>query len=451
MPTEEEIRRYPFQIMNKLILLLIRKTLEIDLERLISDNDALLVKSQQLSFRVKDTEKEIAYYRRLVAQLRKELSQAKENARQTQQEKEAIARSLLVAEHETQNVLETLATRPAPDIPQTETDIEAEPVAPEPQPEEKEPKCPTPTTGQPPEILFGDEPAETPTIEPQEEIPTDPEQRVKLQLKEQASQYPYIQITRTTAPGKPLFFPSESVGLKVELFTWGIEGQELMSDENVFIPYDETGDIKGIASPYIASTAEAEEIPNALLTAMKDRHPIRISYKDRNGRTAERTLSHICYASSGNSRTLDEGHIMGRSPHAGESRAFAVSNIQTVHTFGCVTPASELTEALLRNMRQALFTQRPEITIALSVALSDDTKKTPSVKELTGHALIMTGHNQEALKTYISVNKDADVGNGKTWKTAISSDLDEFIRLGIHRDVFSQLKEALCEDYWGLE
>ena len=47
--------------MNKLLLHLIRKLTDVDVEKLQDDNESLLIRNQQLSFEVKDVNKEAAY------------------------------------------------------------------------------------------------------------------------------------------------------------------------------------------------------------------------------------------------------------------------------------------------------------------------------------------------------------------------------------------------------
>ena len=62
--------------MGKFTFHLIKKLTGIDIEQLQNDNEALLIKNQQLSFEVKDANKEATYKRTQLTETQEELSLA---------------------------------------------------------------------------------------------------------------------------------------------------------------------------------------------------------------------------------------------------------------------------------------------------------------------------------------------------------------------------------------
>lgn len=70
--------------MGKFTFHLIKKLTGIDIEQLQNDNEALLIKNQQLSFEVKDANKEATYKRTQLTETQEELSLAQTELTQLQ-------------------------------------------------------------------------------------------------------------------------------------------------------------------------------------------------------------------------------------------------------------------------------------------------------------------------------------------------------------------------------
>ena len=92
------------------------------------------------------------------------------------------------------------------------------------------------------------------------------------------------------------------VHLKNGLFDWGVEGHELILDEEFYIPNEEISRIEGMKNPYstpeitcdFSNEGNGPEVAETLLTAICCYHPVRITYKDKNGRISLRHLHYIC-------------------------------------------------------------------------------------------------------------------------------------------------------------
>lgn len=61
---------------------------------------------------------------------------------------------------------------------------------------------------------------------------------MKARLEESTLHYPYTRITSETN-GCQYIYESRTLQLKAELFIWGVEGKEVVLEENHFIPYNE--------------------------------------------------------------------------------------------------------------------------------------------------------------------------------------------------------------------
>lgn len=459
--------------MNRLIYYLIKKTLDVDIERLQTDHDILFTKNQQLSFRIKDADKEVNYRRSALNEVRKELAHARQTVEQLQQEVMAMAQALKASEQETQGVINELTalqesllrqeetphpTEETAPVPTEETPIPIEETTPAETPEPAVEEVPDESTLIEFECSEDDETVNAAEISPNTEetpdnTPVDIEQQTKSTLQEALSHSPYLRI-RSTQSETPCLFCSKDSALKTELFTWGLEGKELIADSTVFIPYDEIESIEGVESPYVITTNKAEEIPDILLKAMCESRPIHIAYKDRNGRTAEKSLCHLSFASltvQHKYAVLDDKHVMAKSSPSDVARSIAVASIVSVAVFDCVMSDRKTTDALANNMRQALFACRPAVAEAILHALPDDEKAKPEIIAAKAHLLVMKEDYKTALKTYLSMKAEQKVDDSRTWGELNSADIAAFIHLGVNEEQFTQLQEALCEECWGMD
>lgn len=131
-------------------------------------------------------------------------------------------------------------------------------------------------------------------------------QEMKARLEESTLHYPYTRITSETN-GCQYIYESRTLQLKAELFIWGVEGKEVVLEENHFIPYNEIAKIEGLETPFatdvmtcdFSEEGNGEEVAEALLMAICCYHPIHITYRDKNGRISERNLYWICFQPQG--------------------------------------------------------------------------------------------------------------------------------------------------------
>lgn len=235
-------------------------------------------------------------------------------------------------------------------------------------------------------------------LEPQEEknietshqesssIPSSSQKETKEKLQTLTEKYAYIRIT--TARKSQCIFASKKIHIKNGLFDWGIEGQELILDEEHYIPNDEIIRMEGIDNPYSTSEITCDfsnegngaEVAETLLTAICCYHPIRITYKDKNGRISLRHLHYICFQPQASnyslpyanmfqemlSDNLDTDHIAAICAHHPEARTFIINQIQTIQVFDAFVTTQEGLKALQEGIRLANEDGQTELSELLS-------------------------------------------------------------------------------------
>ena len=163
------------------------------------------------------------------------------------------------------------------------------------QPEEPAPTVVTPT----PEEPTTDEPSEATSA--QGDI-VEAYQEMKEKLAESTHKHPYTRITTLTDGSQHLYL-SKTLGLKAELFVWGVEGKDIVLDEPYFIPYNDIASIEGLDTPFatepmacdFSEEGNATEVAETLLTAICRYQPVRVTYRDKNGRISDRNLYWISF------------------------------------------------------------------------------------------------------------------------------------------------------------
>lgn len=335
---------------------------------------------------------------------------------------------------------------------------EEEEIAEQPKQEEPEPQPEKPAEQPKPK----EEPAEHPTdiVEAYQEM--------KAKLEEATLKFPYTRIT--CAPdSRQYIYDSHTLGLKAELFVWGIEGKEMILDEYHFIPYDEIDQIEGLDTIYsteqITNSVEDDvtAIAETLLAAICASRPVHVTYRDKNGRISEKNLYWLCFQPADKriirlpydnmfddmfEEKIDPEHIVAMSAHNGEPRIFIISQILSIQVFDCFFSNTRGAKAFTEAMRTAIRHEQPEAAEVIYNTLPDKLKETPKVVSSLANTYLLQGEYEKAVKLYLSLSPDQVVEGRTGWADYNLREFDELIRRGIEPEAFMQLKEALKEEGW---
>lgn len=307
-----------------------------------------------------------------------------------------------------------------------------------------------------------EEPAEHPTdiVEAYQEM--------KAKLEEATLKFPYTRIT--CAPdSRQYIYDSHTLGLKAELFVWGIEGKEMILDEYHFIPYDEIDQIEGLDTIYsteqITNSVEDDvtAIAETLLAAICASRPVHVTYRDKNGRISEKNLYWLCFQPADKriirlpydnmfddmfEEKIDPEHIVAMSAHNGEPRIFIISQILSIQVFDCFFSNTRGVKTITEAMRTAIRHEQPEAAEVIYNTLPDKLKETPKVVSSLANTYLLQGEYEKAVKLYLSLSPNQTVEGRTGWADYNLKEFDELIRRGIEPEAFMQLKEALKEEGW---
>lgn len=307
-----------------------------------------------------------------------------------------------------------------------------------------------------------EEPAEHPTdiVEAYQEM--------KAKLEEATLKFPYTRIT--CAPdSRQYIYDSHTLGLKAELFVWGIEGKEMILDEYHFIPYDEIDQIEGLDTIYsteqITNSVEDDvtTIAETLLAAICASRPVHVTYRDKNGRISEKNLYWLCFQPADKriirlpydnmfddmfEEKIDPEHIVAMSAHNGEPRIFIISQILSIQVFDCFFSNARGVKNITEAMRTAIRHEQPEAAEVIYNTLPDKLKETPKVVSSLANTYLLQGEYEKAVKLYLSLSPNQKVEGRTGWADYNLREFDELIRRGIEPEAFMQLKEALKEEGW---
>lgn len=384
-----------------------------------------------------------------------EAAEEEEAAAEEEEKEEETVASEKEAEKEAEE--ETATETEEPEEPETEktavAEEEAKAETEEPEQEEEEP------TEQPEQK---EEPAEHPTdiVEAYQEM--------KAKLEEATLKFPYTRIT--CAPdSRQYIYDSHTLGLKAELFVWGIEGKEMILDESHFIPYDEIDQIEGLDTIYsteqITNSVEDDvtAIAETLLAAICASRPVHVTYRDKNGRISEKNLYWLCFQPADKriirlpydnmfddmfEEKIDPEHIVAMSAHNGEPRIFIISQILSIQVFDCFFSNARGVKAITEAMRTAIRHEQAEAAEVIYNTLPDKLKETPKVVSSLANTYLLQGEYEKAVKLYLSLSPNQTVEGRTGWADYNLREFDELIRRGIEPEAFMQLKEALKEEGW---
>lgn len=373
-------------------------------------------------------------------------------------EKEEEETTTETEEPETEEKDETAAAEEEAEKEAEQPEQKEEEIAEQPKQEEPEPQPEKPAEQPKPK----EEPAEHPTdiVEAYQEM--------KAKLEEATLKFPYTRIT--CAPdSRQYIYDSHTLGLKAELFVWGIEGKEMILDEYHFIPYDEIDQIEGLDTIYsteqITNSVEDDvtAIAETLLAAICASCPVHVTYRDKNGRISEKNLYWLCFQPADKriirlpydnmfddmfEEKIDPEHIVAMSAHNGEPRIFIISQILSIQVFDCFFSNTRGVKAITEAMRTAIRHEQPEAAEVIYNTLPDKLKETPKVVSSLANTYLLQGEYEKAVKLYLSLSPDQVVEGRTGWADYNLREFDELIRRGIEPEAFMQLKEALKEEGW---
>ena len=295
-------------------------------------------------------------------------------------------------------------------------------------------------------------------------------QEMKARLEESTLHYPYTRITSETN-GCQYIYESRTLQLKAELFIWGVEGKEVVLEENHFIPYNEIAKIEGLETPFatdvmtcdFSEEGNGEEVAEALLMAICCYHPIHITYRDKNGRISERNLYWICFQPQGISSVrlpyekifrdmfdgeIDTDHIMAMCAHTPVPRIFIINQILSIQLYDAFVTTRKGIDIQIDGMYYAVLASQSEAADMIYKCLPEQFKKLPAVISYRAHYWMLEGDYQKAMKLYLSFAPDTEVEKGKTWAAMNIANFDKFIDNDVEAEKFLQLKEALKEEGW---
>ena len=290
-------------------------------------------------------------------------------------------------------------------------------------------------------------------------------QEMKARLEESTLHYPYTRITSETN-GCQYIYESRTLQLKAELFIWGVEGKEVVLEENHFIPYNEIAKIEGMETPFatdvmtcdFSEEGNGEEVAEALLMAICCYHPIHITYRDKNGRISERNLYWICFQPQGISSVrlpyekifrdmfdgeIDTDHIMAMCAHTPVPRIFIINQILSIQIYDAFVTTRKGIDTQIDGMYYAVLASQSEAADMIYKCLPEQFKKLPAVISYRAHYWMLEGDYQKAMKLYLSFAPDTEVEKGKTWAAMNIANFDKFIDNDVEAERFLQLKEAL--------
>ena len=291
---------------------------------------------------------------------------------------------------------------------------------------------------------------------------------MKAKLEEATLKFPYTRIT--CAPdSRQYIYDSHTLGLKAELFVWGIEGKEMILDEYHFIPYDEIDQIEGLDTIYsteqITNSVEDDvtAIAETLLAAICASRPVHVTYRDKNGRISEKNLYWLCFQPADKriirlpydnmfddmfEEKIDPEHIVAMSAHNGEPRIFIISQILSIQVFDCFFSNARGVKTITEAMRTAIRHEQPEAAEVIYNTLPDKLKETPKVVSSLANTYLLQGEYEKAVKLYLSLSPNHTVEGRTGWADYNLREFDELIRRRIEPEAFMQLKEALKEEGW---
>lgn len=201
--------------------------------------------------------------------------------------------------------------------------------------------------------------------------------------------FKFIRVTTTI--GNQYIYQSKYFQLRTGLFDWGIEGKEIITDDNLYLENHMVSKMEGLENPFdgeeITCDLNDEESVNAiaesLLTAICTYQPIQVNYHDKNGRTTLKNLYHVTFKPMENKiklpyrnlfkdmleEKIDTEQITAQCPHNNDSRNFVISQILTLRRFNAFFTTPEGIETMKEGIKIAKEAEQTELADILSCKL----------------------------------------------------------------------------------
>ncbi len=294
-------------------------------------------------------------------------------------------------------------------------------------------------------------------------------QEMQDRLKKSTSTHPYTRIT-TFPNGCQYIFESKTLQVKAELFTWGVEGKEVVKGEPHFISHNEVMTVEGLQSPFMSDPLECdfseegngEEVAETLLMAVCTYRPLHISYRDKNGRVSERNIYWMAFPLNSGSVKLPDSklfqHLFGEKidserlvamcAHSMESRIFTVSQILSIQVFDAFVTTERGIDAQRSGLKDALLSEQYEAADMIYQCMPKMYRDGFDIKSNRAHYYMLEGDFEKAADIYLSLAPDTKVNKKLSWARYNVQQFDQFIERNIQPDKFMQLKEALKAEGW---
>ena len=431
--------------MNKLIAHIVKILSGVDIAHLQDEIDALHTKNIQLTYDVKDAQVEISYRRTQWAETNEALEKAKAEIAELQA---TIARLKKTPEGKQGDLFST----------QTDNEAAAEhPSAAEPPQEEAAEQS-----------VAAEEPQEEPEAEPlPPESGTEAAQEKDLtqQITHLKNTAPYIRIT-LQGTHTQLIFEAKSVCMKTGLFEQGVEGHEIIEDKTRFITLEEIDYAEPMDSPFAGEAVECNlttggngtQIVETLVTAVCGYHPIRIAYREKNGRTAEHNLRHICFKPIDNENirlphkalfadmmdgNINATQLMAHSERNKDIRTFDVSNIHNIQVFDAYVTDETGVHTQIQGLYDALVAGQPDMADTIYRNMPEPLRREPDAIRRRAHCMVVEGNDEQALTLYRSIPPGTETGNGQTWQELVVAEINELTTHGVAPERFNEIKNTL--------
>ena len=233
-------------------------------------------------------------------------------------------------------------------------------------------------------------------------------QEMKARLEESTLHYPYTRITSETN-GCQYIYESRTLQLKAELFIWGVEGKEVVLEENHFIPYNEIAKIEGLETPFATDVMTCDSRKKVMEKKLQKHclwllllSPYSHHISGQNGRISERNLYWICFQPQGISSVrlpyekifrdmfdgeIDTDHIMAMCAHTPVPRIFIINQILSIQIYDAFVTTRKGIDIQIDGMYYAVLASQSEAADMIYKCLPEQFKKLPAVisyRHITG-------------------------------------------------------------------
>lgn len=214
-------------------------------------------------------------------------------------------------------------------------------------------------------------------------------EKLNSEIVSLVKKYDYVRVT--TDKGNQYIYQSKHLYVKSGLFDWGIEGEEIITKEILYLSNERIAKLEGMESPYdseelkcdLSNEETAHEVIESLLTAICTYQPVQINYHDKNGRTTTKNLYYISFKPSSDKFTLpyknvfkdileenvDTEQISAITPNSAEPKNFAIAQIETIRRYNAYFTTEEGIKTMKEGIELAQKADQQELVDILSEKL----------------------------------------------------------------------------------